>query len=72
MSETFSQDSCTVDAYHGGLVSVYRRDPDCMVRVADGELTAIRESGKLVFRVPTDGLEIITPLRRRHAAGAAS
>ena len=41
------------------------RTSHCTVRVADGELTIIQEPDELAVRVPTAGLEIVTPRRLR-------
>jgi hypothetical protein len=67
MSEAFSQELCSMEPFKDSIrwvVSRPRTAP-CTVRVADGELTIIQEPGEPVVRVPTAGLEIVTPRRLR-------
>jgi hypothetical protein len=72
MSEAFSQELCSMEPFKDSFRWAMSRPqtPPCTVRVADGELTVVQESGELALRVPTAGLRIVTPRRlRRIEAG---
>jgi hypothetical protein len=62
MTETFSQMFCSLaPCGAGGRVITGQRMRDCLVQVADGELTLIQAPSTLVAKTPAAAVEIVTP-----------
>jgi hypothetical protein len=62
MAEAFSQQFCSVaPCGAGGRIVTGQRLHNCLVQVADGELTLIQAPSTLVAQVPVAGVEIVTP-----------
>jgi hypothetical protein len=66
MTETFSQMFCSLaPCGAGGRVVTGQRMPNCLVQVADGELTLIQAPSTLVAKTPAAAVEIVTPRTQR-------
>jgi hypothetical protein len=63
MPETFSQRFCSVaPSSPTGWIYLHERRENCLVRVADGELTVLQEpEGGPVIRAPNAEVKIVTP-----------
>ena len=62
MGETFSQQYCTLEPCGaGGYVVTGARMHNCLVKVADGELTMIQAPSIRVARVPVSSVRVVTP-----------
>jgi hypothetical protein len=62
MAEIFSQQFCTLaPSGAGGRLIAGDRMPNCLVQVADGELTFTQAPEALVAKVPAASVEIVTP-----------
>jgi len=62
MARTFSQMFCSLaPCGAGGRIVTGQRMQNCLVQVADGELTLIQAPSTLVARMPAAAVEIVTP-----------
>lgn len=62
MAEAFSQQFCSVaPCGAGGRIITGQRLQNCLVQVADGELTLVQAPAKLVARTPASAVRIVTP-----------
>lgn len=62
MGVTFSQQYCTLEPCGaGGYVVMGARMHNCLVKVADGELTMIQAPSIRVAKVPAASVRIVTP-----------
>lgn len=62
MRETFSQQYCTLEPCGaGGYVVTGARMHNCLIKVADGELTMIQAPSIRVAKVPVPSVRIVTP-----------
>jgi hypothetical protein len=62
MEETFSQQYCTLEPCGaGGYVVKGARMHNCLVKVANGELTMIQAPSIRVAKVPVPSVRIVTP-----------
>lgn len=62
MAETFSQEFCSIaPCGAGGRIITGPRLRNCLVQVANGELTLIQAPSTLVANTPVAGVEIVTP-----------
>lgn len=62
MTETFSQQFCTLaPCGAGGRILTGARMPNCLVEVADSELTLIQAPATLVAKTPVAAVRIVTP-----------
>ena len=71
VARTFSQMFCSLaPCGAGGRIVAGQRMRNCLVQVADGELTLIQAPSTLVARTPASSVEIVTP-RTLRKVGAA-
>lgn len=71
MTETFSQMFCSLaPCGAGGRVITGQRMRNCLVQVADGELTLIQAPSTLVAKTPAAAVEIVTPRTLRKVGTA--
>jgi len=63
MPETFSQRFCSIaPSAPTGWIYIKKRRENCLVRVADGELTVLQEpEGGPVVRAPIAEVQVVTP-----------
>jgi len=71
MAETFSQMFCSLaPCGAGGRIITGQRMRNCLVQVADGELTLIQAPSTLVAKTPAAAVEIVTPRTLRKVGTA--
>jgi hypothetical protein len=71
MAATFSQMFCSLAPCGvGGRIVTGQRMRNCLVQVADGELTLIQAPSTLVARAPATAVEIVTPRTLRKVGTA--